>query len=131
MDNAPGTPPQSRKRRFFDDPTSHAKKTVHSPAPEEQPNVIAPVPAPEYDDEDHVVSIPPEKNSPEIIEEEEKDGFDASLFTSIIGEELSALVLHNLKQISGGNMERGTLPIYPHCPPTLFHYGNIYPIEFF
>lgn len=119
----PGTPPPLKKRRFFNDPTPHVKKIAQSPTPEE--NIDGAAQALEVtglssDPEIPVAEGPTNESSAE------EDGFDTTLFTSIIGEELPATAITKLRQVSGGNMERGTLHHLNAPLNLIFHYSNTY-----
>jgi len=102
----PGAPPPVKKRRFFNDPTSHVKKTARSPTPEQAIDVAA-----QALEANELSSglVAPMAEGPTNESGAEEDGFDTALFTSIIGEELPTTAVTRLRQVSGGNIERGTL----------------------
>jgi len=106
----PGTPPPVKKRRFFNDPIPHAKKITRSPTPEQDIDVAAQELEAYGLSSDPVIPV---VEGPAHESGAGEDGFDTALFTSIIGEELPATALTRLRQISGGNMERGTFPSTP------------------
>lgn len=101
----PSTPPPLKKRRFFNDPTPHAKQISHSPTPETNDDVATPEQVSEPED------LPSDTMVPETggeVSNGQQDGFDAALLTSIIGEELPVAAMKRLREVSGDNMERGT-----------------------
>lgn len=100
----PGTPPPVKKRRFFNDPTPNVKKIARSPTPKQTIDAAQAL-------ETNGLSsnlVAPVAEGPTNESGTEEDGFDTALFTSIIGEKLPTAAVTRLRQVSGGNMERGT-----------------------
>lgn len=117
----PETPPPVKKRRFFNDPTPQAKKPA-SPLPPVGVAADEPVELPSSNGSPSAPIDPPQDPDTDIPVA--LDGFDTVLFTSIIGEKLSADAITRLVQVSGGNMERGSYPpfrslILGTCPSNI------------